>query len=431
MDMHEKIKFGYWAIATQKHMDNFKQSAQNRDEFDTLCLAGKVGRFISNLRGSGQLENIDAITKLASSVGISRHELHNIIFPAISDITAGQIELKKNILGEVTGLEEYITSRRTVLEFAGTSFEAFNPKQKEIITVNTLDLTRNLPRLENELYDILAKIGYREEDILLACKLQEQFNLLQRVDAAGEAIYSNEYIWGKDHAKYARAIAVLDDIQKAGLSTIIDKTQNIQGIDMDTFNSYDPNIINLAQGIGIINPTRIITSRGISKSFAFSADLSKKITDEYDDDMLDDVKLFISAIRFGEKFTRHSRLVDYTRFIRSLITNGITKTPHSANGTDYVLLEQRGVVKMIRYGNTDRYFMKLLKKDVAEEALKAMESGPYNIGSTEEGGIDGLKYLNQFYTPESIRHQMAEPTPIIKETMDHLLRTIRSENLED
>lgn len=95
----EKVKVGYWSIAAQKHIKKYEIDSPNRDEFDTISFAGRVGRFLAILRGNDEIRNIDKIEKMAGSVGIFRHELHNIILPEIEKFT---VNVNQN-LGHLPG----------------------------------------------------------------------------------------------------------------------------------------------------------------------------------------------------------------------------------------------------------------------------------------------------------------------------------------
>ena len=57
-NMDEKTISGYWAIATQKHLKNFRNDSANMDEFDSLNVSGKAGRFIGMIRGNKEITNM-------------------------------------------------------------------------------------------------------------------------------------------------------------------------------------------------------------------------------------------------------------------------------------------------------------------------------------------------------------------------------------
>lgn len=426
MGNDENIKKGYWAIATQKHLKNFRADVTHKDEFDSLDMAGKSGRLLGVIRGNYRIDNILKIEKMASSIGIGRRELHRIVLPELENATEGEIELIKNSTDDIVGIEEYLFNNDSVLDITGQVFENLNPKEVEQIAVETMDATKKMPQMENELIQSLCIKGYKEENISLSCSLQTYFRLVQKLAHGKEAIYSNEYVWGSNHEKIAHAVAGLSLNSKQTLQEVITQIQNFQGIPSDKINPIDTDLLLLAKKVGMINPTSIITRRNFRKEFCFSSNLIDN--NLYNDDIMDDVKLFIASIRFGENYTQHSTITSAQRFLRYLINNEKIG-PHSANGTDYTLLEERGIIKVEKaYG--DRYYMHLLRKDVAEEALKIISNPNFNINvDVNPNQADALMERGSFISPEEERLKLGEAPENVSEAMDYLARTLRDETL--
>ena len=55
MDIYKK---GYWAIASQKHLNAYAPDSSNIDEFDNIDLSGKTGRFLGAIRGNTKIDDI-------------------------------------------------------------------------------------------------------------------------------------------------------------------------------------------------------------------------------------------------------------------------------------------------------------------------------------------------------------------------------------
>jgi hypothetical protein len=430
----EKVIAGYWSVAAEKHLKNYTEESQNLDEVDNLSIAGKVGRFLGTIRGNGTIENIKKIEKMASSVGIRKNILHKIILPEIAKST-DKVEVIKDNTGDIIGVSEYIFNSDNVLEIAGEVFENQNPSKIERIAINTMEETKKIPYFQRELIDHLIKYGYSEEDISIALAIQEQFQLIQRVNLSktNDPIISNEYIWGKNHKKIAAAIAPLNLGEKQSLKDVIEIVQNNQGVPFDKLPPIDHNLLILAKKTGILNPTLISSTRGIEKEFEFSTNLLK--TDSFNEDILDDVKLLLASIRFGENYTEYSTIQDSEKFLRALINNNKVG-PHAANGTDYILLEKRGIVKVSTgskynsYTGQTRtgYCMELLKKDVAEEALRIIESKEYNIKLTDNiENYDIVTTSGSFISPEEARIKMGIAPEPVQEAQEYLNKILRDE----
>ncbi|PDM38831.1 hypothetical protein CN643_17145 [Parageobacillus yumthangensis] len=427
--MSDFVKKGYWSIATQKHLRKFTVDSPNLDEFEKLNISGKSGRLLGILRGNQQIDNVRKLEKMAASVGIGKLELHNIILPTLEKVSDKKIELKKDTIGNIVGLEEYIFGNNEVLDITGQLFEYLMPSNIERIAVESLDVTKRLPRLESELFQSLCKHGFREQDISLSCSLQEQFKLIQKLGHGNgkEPIFSNEYVWGPNHHKIAYAISNLELDKKQKMEEVIEAIQNKQGYPLDYLKNIDQDLLLLAKKTGIINPTTIVTNRGLQKDFGFSANLIQ--TSIYDDDILDDVKLLLASIRFAEHYTDHSTIYDPVKFLKALIDRDKVG-PHSANGTDYILLEKRGIVQVIPSHIPNRYYLKLIRKDIGEQALKIISDAQFDINlEFESKSFESMMQYGSFKSAEEIRIELAQSPQNVAEAEEYLARVLRDEIL--
>lgn len=434
MDNKKKIKEGYWSVAAEKHLKNYTDESQNLDEVDNLNIAGKAGRFIGTIRGNGTIENIKKIEKMAGSVGIRRSMLHKIILPAIEKST-DKVEIIRDSTDEITGIAEYVFDSDSVLEITGEVFEKQNPSEIERIAIDTMEETKKLPYYQRELIDKLLKQGYLEQEVSIALAIQEQFQLIQKVNLTktNDPIISNEYIWGRNHKKIAAAIAPLQLEEKQSMKQMIETIQSSQGIPLEKLPDIDKNLLLLAKKTGILNPAIISSTRGLEKEFEFTPDILK--TDAINEDILDDVKLLLASIRFGENYTEYSTIQEPEKFLRALINNQKVG-PHSANASDYILLEKRGIVKVSigskynSYTGKTRtgYCMELLKKDVAQEALRIIESKEYNIKiSDNDENYDIVNTVGSFISPEEARIKMGVMPEPVREAEEYLNKVLRDE----
>lgn len=434
-------KQGYWAIASQKHLKEYKTDCPNIEELGEIGMAGKAGILIGVIRGNGKIENIQKIEKMATQAGIaSKYELKNTILPLIEKASEKQIELIKNSVGDIIGLEENVFDSDTVFNITGKLFENLDPSSVQRIAIVTMEETKKVPYLHNELLEKICRIGFCERDIELALKLEEQFKLLRRLEQGkkGQDIYSNEYVWGKDNVKISRALAAIEAIDRKELSKIIDAIQGCQGIPIDKITIQNNDILLLAKKIGMISPIQIATGRNVNHEFAFSPNMLEPITNK--NDIFDDVKLLLASIRFGENYTNYSTIYDAERFLKSWINNGEIG-PHTANETDYIMLERKGIVKVEKkskvkmglYGtyNAEGYYLKLIKNDVAREALKYIEStkGKTNNILNESKGISSLEDITDYNSPEAQRIMLGEMPCPMKELDVYMQQILRDEVL--
>lgn len=431
--MMDRKTNGFWSIAARKHLKEFVDYSDNGDIFDCLNVAGKTGLFLGTIRGNKQLDNIKKIEKMASQVGIKPIELHKIILPQLEESSDKKIEIHRDSLGNVTGIEEYVFDTQSTLEITGKVFEDLNPADKEIITVNTLEETKKVPYTQNEITEIMVKKGFKENDINISLDIADQFKLIRKVAKKNDPIISNEYIWGSNNQRIALAVGELGKIQKDSLGITIGEIQNCQGIPYENLTIADKKLFDLAKKIGMINPIKIVTNRNVNKEFEFTQSTNWLPASE---DIFDDVRLLLASIRFGENYTQHSTIYSAQKFLSAWIRNGEVG-PHDANSTDYIMLEKKGIAKVVYkskqkwgyngYYNATGYYLELVKEDVAREALKFIN------GIIEENdlSIDDYNQIaksSNYYSAEEQRVRMGDVPESSKEADEYIQRILRDEN---
>lgn len=431
--MMDRKTNGFWSIAARKHLKEFVDYSDNGDIFDRLNVAGKTGLFLGTIRGNKQLDNIKKIEKMASQVGIKPIELHKIILPQLEESSDKKIEIHRDSLGNATGIEEYVFDTQSTLEITGKVFEDLNPTDKEIITVNTLEETKKVPYTQNEITEIMVQKGFKENDINISLDIADQFKLIRKVAKKNDPIISNEYIWGSNNQRIALAVGELGKIQKDSLGITIGEIQNCQGIPYENLTIADKKLFDLAKKIGMINPIKIVTNRNVNKEFEFTQGSNWLPASE---DIFDDVRLLLASIRFGENYTQHSTIYSAQKFLSAWIRNGEVG-PHDANSTDYIMLEKKGIAKVVYkskqkwgyngYYNATGYYLELVKEDVAREALKFIN------GIIEENdlSIDDYNQIaksSNYYSAEEQRVRMGDVPESSKEADEYIQRILRDEN---
>ncbi|WP_342577223.1 hypothetical protein [Psychrobacillus sp. FSL K6-2843] len=438
MSSNEKLKAGYWSISAQKHLKQFTVDSPGIGQLGNLNTAGKVGRFLGVIRGNSLIGNMKKIEQMANSVGInSRLELEKIILPLIEDASDQKIELIKDATGAITGLAEYVFDNTSVLHISGQVLDNLSPDPVELITIETMDETKKIPYLQDELTELLINQGYSEEKVKYAHSLLNQFRLIQIYDKNRQTspIISNEYVWGANSEKMAYAISTLEIDGRQTLKEVMEIIQNSQGFPLEKLHSsLNNDALLLAKKVGIINPAIISSNRGIQKEFGFSSNLFNTLN--YNDDILDDVKLLLASIRFGENYTPHTTINDPVRFLEKLINSGDIG-PHDANYTDYTLLEKKGIVKVVTKTKSSYYggsrtgaCLELVRKDVAEEALKIIKSPDYNSPyNTDLTDFSSVTNTGSFITPEESRLQLGISPEPQREVEEYAVRLLRGELL--
>lgn len=281
----------------------------------------------------------------------------------------------------------------------------------------------------------MVRKGFAEDDIKIALDIADQFKLIRKVTKKNDPIISNEYIWGSNNQRIALAVGELNKMQKDNLGDIIEEIQKYQGIPYDKLTVADKELFSLAIKIGMIDPIKIVTNRNVNKEFEFTQNANALTASE---DIFDDVRLLLASIRFGENYTEHTTIYDAHKFLNAWIRNGEVG-PHDANSTDYIMLEKKGIAKVTnkskqKYGpygayNAQGYYLELVKKDVAREALKFID------GIIEENDLNSdidnyeqIAKASNYYSSEEQRVRMGELPESSREADEYIQRILRDEN---
>jgi len=368
---------GYWVIANHKHLITFAEEAHNRDEFEATDIAGKAGLFLAQLRGQGRIP-FEKVVNLAKKARIPKVILVDTILPKLRNVTDGRIDFDKDL----TAVEEHIDTEATLFSATGVLHKSLGPSDIDSGSLETLSYTSSMPRNETELSTRLEDLGMNEEKASACLSIQSDFELVKVFRHYGlpEPVYFNEYIWRCDPQKIAFAISKLEAEQKQTIEKIVEICKGHQGFPAELFREEE-SIINLADSVGLVDMVDIQSGDGVTKPFIFTPHLrSEESPTSLSNDLLGDIKLFLASIGFGERYSKISRLGDIRRektinFVKMLIREGGAGDA-TAIGIDYVMLEERGIIRIMPTATLPRgrYKMILLRPEVARLALKAIET---------------------------------------------------------
>lgn len=182
----------------------------------------------------------------------------------------------------------------------------------------------------------------------------------------------------KDEKKFRMALEILKE-QK--LENIVEFLQNNPGNPLPVVSqrlNTKENSLYLLSKYGILEPIKLEV-QGDAKEYLFSptSTLSRE-----DKDHFDLVKMTLANFRFGEYYSKKTRLWSLDKFFTKMLDRGFAGSAE-AIGTDYQNLENK-VVKVQKIGGTNYRFW-LLKRDVIEDAHNIMR-GEIPIHSTKSVG---------------------------------------------
>ena len=423
---------GKLIIATQKHLVSQRADAPGLEHLDTTILAGKCGRLLARIRQLSIIEK-DKLVAISRGIGIMPSELDNLILPTIEKHAENLIIVQRARDGSVLGVEEFISSKQTILESTEQIWDRSGPNEVEYANLDGLRFCEGLPRTQDEYYSHIAETGVSESDVRLVYDIQIGFRLLKKQDATyglREPIVYNEYMWGERAAAIYNAIHDLALDLQAQLLELLNEIQVRQGIPVDELiNRGIGSVLQLAKKTGVIDVTAIKTREGVTKEFATTPRIWGTLGHDTleDADIFDDVKLFLNSIRYGEVYGRRStgRIMDPIRLLTVLLEKGEIG-PATAIGKDYPLVEQAGIVS-VETTASGLYVMRPRKRDVIETVVDILEHGSaLPLDERYDPSMNNLNYPGSFITGEEIRSREADPTPPMQEALSNLLTHLRT-----
>jgi len=266
-----------------------------------------------------------------------------------------------------------------------TSTEVYNyglRRLSEIRDQNQIDLISYIvgtfakPKTSTDLYELLGhfKKPYRNGlyNFLISNKILVPFK------RNGEGYFISNRLF-KDEKKLKMALEILDDNH---LGNIVEFLQENPGNPLPVVSSYlkqDENTLLLLGKYGIVEPLKLDV-QGDTKDYLFSADSTLKRQDK---DHFDLVKMTLANFRFGEYYSKISKLRSLDEFLSSMIDRGFAGWAE-AIGTDYQNLEKNGIVRVEKVtGNICRFW--LIKRDVIMDARDIVR-GVIPISSSRKAG---------------------------------------------
>lgn len=251
-----------------------------------------------------------------------------------------------------------------------------------------------------------------------------------REHEGGEPIVSNPYAFrtlGDDAESILSAVSQVD-IDRA--LTILEHVKSKPGVPLP--HSADKQTLRILIHAGLIDYSAIrVGGSAVSKEFPTIPHLwgvfeTATSGTQLDKDLVDDAKLFLNSIRYGQFYSPPTRgqIRDPVVLVDRLVHRGEVG-PASAIGSDYPLPLSRGIVSIVESRlYPGRYHMQLRKEDVARSVLEILAQGTV-VGKGHDSAEELLSTTGQYQAPESLRIARKLPTKLQSVT-DELAFELRS-----
>ncbi len=422
-----KKRAAAWIIDTQKHLQEF--TGNYLSFYDATIIAGQCARIMAKLRSMEVIDNFRTLSAMATPIGILPTQLKMTILPTLEK--NGVINIKKDGTGNIQKIEEHVPPEDDILKITHDIWEKSDANEVERASILNLDQCSILPRTEAELLKFLKEDGRKPSDSEMALELQTDFRILKKssLPDSSPLIYS-PYIWGENAEKIISFVSHIDKPSKDIVENLLNKIALEQAIPLENINAPSE-LFSASRKTGLVDVCHISTKLGVEKCFAFTPRMWGTLkNDLLIPDIYDDVKLFLSSISFGRHYSNISRIWGPVELVDALIRRGEVG-PATAIGSDYVLLEKQGIVRVkedtYRPG---RYNMYLVKEDVAKIALEVLKhKRVLDLGVKDKTQAKSLFQTGEFVNPEQDRIRLGKLSASSAKAEDHLIKVLRGEEL--
>ena len=398
--MDEKTK-GAWIIHHSKKIASVEDVAT---EYEQLGFAGKCGILLNSLSASDYMEiSNERLEALAKAANITvRMEL-----PAVLT----ELERQRLIDRGKSGVAILGSTTVETLKRTSTIFDESEPQSYEQAAIHIAEATSNLPLGEKDASEVISdtyEIASQSTDRLL-----NQFSSIGFVDSesiSNEKLFFNGNLFRKGEMQ--KINGVLSSLNSNEEKQVNDVTSllHVRGcIPYKTVQDMLGKVLlQKLVSIGFFDVNTIHNESGrylfVTRPAAFA-----KYTHSTVDDAFDLAKALVTSLTYGISYsaTSRGRIKMLDKLMKRLIAGDLVG-PATAIGHDYKVLEIKGVVE-VQPAEGGMFYMKLLKRDVGEIALKVITDGEASSESVLSiPGVDASAYSGPEYNRAIVRKKQAQ-----------------------
>lgn len=410
--------YGAWLISHTKKL----QDISNVSDFEDIELAGKCGIFLSNLAASDEHSDINSelVNSIAKVSQIKKTELDTI-----------KKKLKESELIDVAengSISVIGVTTSSILTHTSNIFTQLNPSNYQKAAITLSEKVSDLPSDGGILSEYISdtyKLTKTQSLNLLDDSEQVGFVDAEKLDNDDKCYFNGNLFKRKGITKTNIILSALSQEDSMKINTF-NQTLSEHGCvaEISAIQILGEQLLYKLQSIGMYDFNEVVNERErkmfITKPGAFS-----KFGDPFEEDVLDLAKAFVSSLFYGihNSTTNRGKITMLKALLNKLI-RGEEVGPATAIGQDYKILELKRVIQLRREGNTNRYYMRLLKRDIGEIAIKVLESGD----ASNQGVITDLTAtsISDYQGPEQNRIKCRKKQDIkTKNDISELLRTFR------
>lgn len=430
---------GAWVVICYKALSELDLNDPVLDPYESIILAGKTIDFLSRIRALPPLsqKEFSVYRRLSSLRETELIRVLSVLSAHSKEIFSG-VRARGGELDLASSVTPVCQSSTEVLDVGASLYELLRPSGEAKAAIAILAETARLPRLKDELIDGLSRSGHSIKNIETALRIIESVRLVSvtRESEKGSPLVLNHNCFAGDPKEIHEVLTNLSPKQRELALKIVQFVNANPGVPLP--DELDGPLANLLIRIGILTPSGIRVSGGHQRFEAPTAPhlwgiLADVGGDTLSSDIIDDAKVFLTSIRYGQFFSPsyRGRIRDPLLLLERFLERGEVG-PATAIGEDYPLPMARGIVSVVESRvHPGRFHMLLRKPEVVRSVYDVLSGGvivPRELSvAPSDSRVDILEQAGEYLTPEHLRLRRELPQALL-EVRDQIafeLRTYR------
>jgi hypothetical protein len=420
-----EISRGMTIVSVSKSLEPFQVDQNIMCYFGATLLAGRAGRFLAGLRKHKRLSQ-KRFEALAANAHVDRVNLKTHIVPWLQK--SGFIEVGASPNDPVTCT---VVDHEAVFTAIERLYEQLGPTPEELTVLGMVEAAAKFPSLEAEIAAGLP--GTAESTIKTALGLARSYNIVKVLSGNGirEPVVYSPLIWGDNIGKAGRALSHFNPTKRAVLLQLVEMVRKYQGMPKASavrwcISQGEPQLVDEALGLGLLDATDVTTSGGQHQYFLTTPHLYGEIAVSQGRDVCDRIKLFLDSIRHGQHFGAwHTGKISDPVVLLSRLLDNREIGPCTAIGTDYVLVEQAGIVRVKRSEYKRGQYVMQLTQDDTVQMVRDILANTVTTGVVLGGGSRNIPSQDVFESAEQTRAKLGELPPKVQEAEAQMLQNLR------
>lgn len=333
-------------------------------ELESLRFAGEVYEMAWRLRNA-QVSSAERVRAIGIDAKIGPLHLDHYVLPTMEQL--GWVQCERRPDETLVSVSAYIPPNAELLAATGPLLDTLLVTPVQRAALEIMRATSIQPLERQSALQTASRYGDEAAERALGCLIT--LNLVR--EARGEdnrAAVFNPNIWVGDSAMATAALRTEDARVGREVGALIEEIMASPGIPEELVTSTEQRWIDFAVSAGLVERSQVVAAS--DKKFLFTPHLHREPFGTDPRDPSGHIRQLVGSMIYAQTFASW-KLNSPGAFLQALIRDG-EAGQHERIAQDYLMLETAGTIEVVGEGRYAR--MRLLQADVAEEALKIIDS---------------------------------------------------------